>query len=80
MVASLLITDEGGLVEVEGSDLTAPTGRAYLDTSSLNRAIAEEEKARGWYIYVCRRGGRATFRYWQQIIYGGELVPVFIEE
>jgi hypothetical protein len=80
MVASLLITNEGGLVEVEGSCIASPVGRAILETAKLNKSIAAEEEARGWYIYVCQRGGRATFRYWQRIIYGGELIPVFIEE
>ena len=80
MVASLLVTNEGGLVEIDGSCISAPIGRAYLDTAKLNHAIEAEEEARGWYIYVCQRGGRATFWYWQRIIYGGELIPVFIEE
>ena len=80
MVASLLVTHEGGIVEIDGSCIASPVGRAILETAKLNQSIAEEEEARGWYIYVCQRGGRATFRYWQRIIYGGELIPVFIEE
>lgn len=82
MLATLLITSEGGFIEVEGSYRLGecPTGRAYLDTEMLRRVVYDEEKRLDCDLTFCERGTKATFRYFRVQRYKGEMIAVYLEE
>ena len=80
MLGSLLITNEGGIVEVEmGTFRGLGYGKCKLQTTELQRFLAVRCLRLGIEPKLFPRNAETTFEYVRAIQDQGQLVPVFLE-